>query len=956
MKYCKGIIIIFVLALASCSFKEEVPPRIVEVPEKKSDSELSNELFDAVLKKDYKSVAALINTGTDLEQYDAQGNTVLIRSVQMRDAVLVEMLLKANAMPFVSIKDSPKETAYSKIHKDDTEIQKLFQKSISVMTTAIAKNLTDSKFDVVLSIIKKNNIPFSLPMATQTLIEYPFIFISGPSDRAEDLLKYFIEGRSYESLDVLKNQERLLIASNKMENPEFFSYLIDAVDAARVQKNTIVVVDLAFTDGIKVEDLKVEDSVQNPNWLSKQIEVIASTERVILNFEFLNNLAQNSIKTSIQNDSSGVVAIHSSFLKLNFPASHKNSFTEDVLSVTFSSTGTAKKSMLIKDILTTWRKGSLEKSGYSLDQHSLNTLKVGFAEGLDKKTYTEIVSLFLDYTTDRSSTNTLSEIIVSNLTLSQKTDLVSFTLNYSGKIPKGAFAAAVKNNNVGILSLLTESNIPFDPSEQTDAIEVAVVESKTGPFAQSQLISLKQSGLPFDNSFGAAALTNAVSRIVEQNDTSYVEVVDYLVALSDHPINSFPEEEKITLIHSLLMYSIKNNTTWNTLNKLLLKSNVISTIGQNFNDKLAISDAVGGEIKMSLPWILVLHIFEAKKSSEDAVGTLMPILKQVFRIFQNESFAISVVEKGATINQKLFPTQQMLPLSILLWAGKENIENSLKGKYATTDSLGITLMPISYSNLVVSPVYAYLSTDKEFWQKIIKELLLLENAKLTGINPISIYELMSVVAGANALDEFPSFSKVLDSFQSPIPSSDVQCRFENVTDNEIKDWTTIGSFVALESLLNKSCSGKILSQAESDFFRSFTSNHIENDVSDTFISQSSDSCEPVNMVATVSGTYSVEFSRRGYSMMGTLLLKDKDEDEDSNLITDLLNPNVLYFGKKCKTSPFNKETHQQAKLQFLKDWNVCVLANQDSSMINYLQTLDSKYGFSKMVSTAKVCK
>lgn len=89
--------------------------------------------------------------------------------------------------------------------------------------------------------------------------------------------------------------------------------------------------------------------------------------------------------------------------------------------------------------------------------------------------------------------------------------------------------------------------------------------------------------------------------------------------------------------------------------------------------------------------------------------------------------------------------------------------------------------------------------------------------------------------------------------------------------------------------------------------------------------------------------------------MGSLLLKGDNDQYD--LITDLVaTPDILYFGKKCKTSTYNSETHKQAKLQLLKEWNDCVLNNQDATMINYMQNLDSKYNFSKMTSTVKVCK
>lgn len=892
----------------------------------------------------------MIKAGTNLEQYDSQGNTVLIKSTQMRDVVLVEMLLKAGAKPFGHIKDKPKETAFLKIHKDDTEIQRLFDEKVSEFKSKIANSLAQSRFDDTLTLIQENNIPFSLPMATLPLETYIFPFISKPTDRAENLIKYFVDGRSFEKLDVLKNQSLLVGASNALENSEFFSYLIDklTVEKSKIPKTGFE----NESNGINVQELGLKGQFTKPQWLAKQLEVIAVKNNVIVDFSFMNEVSKDAIKFSISEELS-VTKVVAGFLKQSFPDSHKNSFTEDILNLIYGSTEVVKKSILIKAVLEIWKNQSISKSGYSLDQHTSKILNTTKTEGLDAKTYSEIVELLLIYTSDRESTETISTLMALSLPMNVKADLISFTLNYSKKIPKGAFAAAVKTSNLSVLSLLTESGAPFDPSEQTDAILIAINESKTGPVAQSFLISLKQSGLNFNNNAGADALLSAVMKVTGNNDSSYLEVVEFLISLSDHPLNALNDEERSKVIYEFLKYSIKNNTTWNTLNKVLLKSDIL-TGSFVYTEKFKVSKNDPQELNISVPWYLILHLFE-NKNSNAVVGNLIPILKQVLRVYQNSDFSVSVVEERATVNSTLFPTQQILPLSILLWAGKDNISQALSDSYAKESSFGISIGPVSYVDFSVSPVFSYLSSDKDFWGNIITELLKTESMKVLGSNPISIYNLMKISTKSGAIENFKELSTIFNQYEKPILSSDAECRLEGVSDDEIKNWSTIGSFVTLESLYQKSCSGAILSQNEADFFKSFAAQHIENDVEEIFVNQSADACEPYNFVATNGGFYGVEFSRGGYSEMGALLLKGKDEGSD--LITDIIaNPDLLYFGKKCKTSNYTPEIHLQAKLQFLKDWNNCVLNNQDTSMINSMQNLDSKYGFSKMNGTVKICK
>lgn len=834
MKIKVTLLLIFCTMLANCSFKEDQPPKVVEVPEKKTDAELSNELFDAVLKKDYKSVEAIIAAGTDLEQYDSQGNTVLIRAVQMRDAVLVEMLLKANAKPFGSTKENPKETAYSKIHKDDTEIQKIFDQKVSLMTEAIAKNLSSSKFDETLSIIKENNIPLDFPMAHQILAEYPFVFITESTDRAEKLLKYLIEGRSYEKLDVLKNQQRLLIVSNAMQNQDFFSYIIDIIVNVKIAKiQSTVIVDTSTLQGIKVEDLKIEDSVYKPNWLAEQIEVISAKESVIINFDYLNDLTQRSITSAIENNTTSAIQVYSSFLKLNFPNSHKNSFTEDILNTIYTSS-VSQKSELVLAVLSSWKKANIEKSGFSLDKHTENILNIIIQENASENLYIEIVTALMLYTTDKEATSTLNKMLTLSVDANIKSSLVTYTLSYLARIPKGAFGSAINNSDLSMLGILTNSQLPFDPSEQIDAILHSITQTKTGDLAKSYLLALKQSGLRFDNEMAAKAFLLSLDKLLKENDLTYAVVVDFLISLPDTPINSLSDDEKATAIWDLIKASIATSGNWSRINDFLLKCSSI-TKNVSFESDLSLGNE-NVRIKSSLPWFFILYLFEEKKNSTGNFNNLLYILRPLLKIFADNIFSMSVAEAGASINQQLFTTQQMLPLSLLLWSGKDNIERSLKENYSTTSSSAQTLTPVGYESLANNELYKYLSTDREFWEKIIKEIITNQKVALQSSNPSSMYDLMKVVIGSSVLDSVSGVDEILSKFNVPVLSSDTECRFENVSDSEIQGWTTIGSFVVIEPLLKKSCSGKSLTQKESNFFKDFASKHIEEDVTNYFYS------------------------------------------------------------------------------------------------------------------------
>ncbi len=933
----KNITLFLVLvAMAGCTFKEDVPPKVIEVPEKKTANELSNELLDAVLKKDYQSVSALLKAGPDLEAYDTEGSTVLIRAVQMRDPILVEMLLNAGAKPLNYQKENPSESAYSKILEEDIEIMKLFGEKILDLKNRISMALKNKDFGQALTAIHESRIPFNFVMLENSKLEdYVLLFCAVGGPGPSDLIKYLVNGREHESLNVLTHKNALLNVSNQMRDSAFYAYLIDLL----VEKK------------LNPVDFELQSSISDKKWFAKQLETI-SQKGLTLDPQFFYELCKSAILLNMEKDMIGSESVYSSTLNLSLADSYKNEITNSILLGILNFDDGSKKATAIIAILSSWKNKNLQKAGFSRDVYTENIFKLLNSQVINGESYIELTKMLQDFTTDREGELTLQKIMTSSLSQSQKIRISEFTLGYLSKIPANAFAAAVQNNSLVMLNLLIESKVPFLVSEQESAIEEAVLKSKTGAIAQSFLIALKQSNIGFSNESGALALKNAIERLISQNDTTYFEVIDFLVSLPDHPINSLNETEKIYLLDSLISYSKANNAAWNTLNKILIKSNPVEKT-VTFTKNIKFPSGII-EVKSSLLWAFVLHLFETKKESEDAYGNLIVILKSLVKVFSNETTSMAFADPSNLLNPNIFVSQQILPLSLLIWAGKDNVLASSKDTYSTVPSMGISLSPISLEYLTNSEIYFHLSEDKEFWSDIIEILLKNQNPAIYGSNAQSAFYLFKAFLGSGALDAFPELSNTLLNYSTPLASPDTQCRFEDTSTSGIANWTTIGSFISLESFYKKSCSGGKLSEIEANFFKEFVSRNIEGAVNSVYLDSSADSCEAVNYVVSESGVFDSKLSKTYLSDLGTpLIYKDSEEGMLSD-ITIMTSP--FYFDRKCKTSGFNADTHKQAKLLFLKDWQKCVINNQDNLMINYMQGIDSKHGISSLTTNVKVCK
>lgn len=941
MKTMNLVLIIVLGGLSACSFKEDVPPKVVEVPEKKTELEITNELFDAVLKKDYKTVESLIKAGANLEEYDSQGSTVLIRAVQMRDPILVEILLGGAAKPFNFQKDKSKETAFSKISADDTEIKKLFDQKIADLVESIKNRISQKNYSGAKEIVDENMVPFDfLVEGEKSLVSFIFDSIDQTNPRPVVLLKYMIEGRSYESINILAEKEHLIRASNKMEDREFYSYTLD----------------LLFKGGVSAESILLEESLTQSAWFAVQLDVLSS-KNMNLEPNYFYGMVLDKVKSAVDVDYQSAKDIFSSFLKFKVPDNFKNSSAEGILGAIYSSNNLQNKIEKIKEILTIREKFNLQKSGFSLDVHGARLLPIIFTEHKDDGAYIETIKMLMNYTTNRESEETLSAVMLSNFPMGAKSQILEFVLSYTEKIPKGAFAAAVQNNDIGILSLLIDSKIPFDAHEQSDAILMAVEKSKTGPVAQSYLIALKQSNIGFANSNGASALVLALERVIMDGDSSYIEVIDFLIALSDHPVNQIDGKTRTKIIFDLISASGKNSSLLNIANKFLIKSSVVSD-NIVFKSKIEIEGNKFFNILTTVTWAVILKMHKAKQESSDDYGNLKNVLKSMLRVFAQDQSAMTADQKGAIFNSDLLITQQMLPLSLLLWIGKNKIQEINEISFATEQSLPVALAPISMNHLINGDIFSYLSQDKDFWKEIINLFVNHGNVSISSLNSQSVYDFNKIVLGADALESFPAFAKSLLIFASPITTADAVCKTEKMTESEKNLWTTLGSFVALESLFQKSCSGENLSEKEAGYFNEFSRSQIEVGVSILSTESMVEDCKPYEAISTINGWNKSDFSLTAFSDLGTRLLKEFDSDSmlsnPSAIASDL--SIIMYYGKKCRTSNFDSEVHKQAKLQFLKEWQTCVVKNQDEKMINFMQGIDSKYNFSSVTSSVMVCR
>ncbi len=537
----------------------------------------------------------------------------------------------------------------------------------------------------------------------------------------------------------------------------------------------------------------------------------------------------------------------SAVLQASVPSTERNSFMKVALtSIAQKSTVDSSYLDWISHAVDMWASSGLPATSYPFDDISYIVLQAveGKSFNIDRiETALDSVYQFAPAIENKSE-QSIKLVISGNFKSSQRNELLEILLDKTKVLPEGIISYAIEAGGIESLQLILDSNVNFNPSEQSEAILTALTSTRSGAVAYQLLVELKERGLPFGSESGAKAVTYTFNKVVKDKDDTYSAPLNFLLSISPSPLSNLGKTESLNMLKELLASTRLFENGWPILSQILDKLNTSEFDGsEKYKRTLNIPDVdEDQEVFVSFTWDFALSAFEFYRNNPSDADAIFIIFKKVLEKFPKDSFAMSYVDELSETNPQLFLTQNILPLGLLLAIGSNNIDirvtsGNKSSNYKATPKY---LQLYSLSNSIF---YEHYSSERTFWEKINRHVIDAGNS-FSLPRDRSAIEFMSVVLNSYVLNTYPNLSKRLENLKIDLIDSEKRCVvMEDPTfgigngmvgpDGQFKTshkvdpigtWTTLGNFEILRPIKNRCLDGEALTRKEI----SFVSDYIQN--------------------------------------------------------------------------------------------------------------------------------
>ncbi len=936
--------ILIIGLLAGCSLREDSEPQVREVTPEPTIEQLRSDLFEAVLNEDFRSVENLIKNGADLEGYDQQGHTVLMRAVQLRSSIMVNILVDGGAKIFAPMKNNPLETAITKVHASDDEIKNIINKEKVRIASKVKSIILDGDYVELLSYVQSNFIPYTLSIeGSSDLASYSIESIQGVENGEFEFIKYMAEGRGHEKLNVFDFKDQLVQLSTRLSNIAIFEYTVSKIRShSNLDTHLIIEADSA-----------------NADWFSEKLFVLRR-QSVSLSIDFLL-----SMLPGVENSNSN------SFVKLNkevlyfYQTSYdKNQFLKSVIENLINhSAGNQQYISWISPTIDMWMGLNIELSGYSIDELMVSFLSTTEKYGFDLSRITSINRSFQSFTKNRDTVKTFEYIFGSSYSLAQKSKLLDLVLTYTDRLPEGVLALASSADSVLLLNKLLDSNKPFDPSEQSGAVLAALENTSSGDVAKSLLLTLKEKGIPFNTREAANALLFAYQKMWKDNDMTYSKVIDFLISISPSPINALTNDEKVDLLSNHLDFVIRGDKNLSDLEQIIQRLNPAIS-GYSLYTQTYYLGNVQHNATTTFVWDYISTMYKHIQNSPDDMSSAMAVLNKIVKKFPGDEMSL-LFYNNSIVQEKEIVTRKILPLSLMLSFDNTLFYNSIENSEGYHQAFSFPTQ-VSLFSLYSGAFYSEFGENKEYWTNVVS--VLLDNGyKVNTINHPSYSRFIKSVFATDSFSKFPKLREALGAEKITLHKTHRECVFiqKELADlhsegdlGTVSGWTTYGSFIALTSLKNKTCQGKKVSMSEISYAKEYINNNLEVPKFDSadFNSGVTHNTEwgPITIDNTSKmvkcaahreenlGPYSSEKSPLGVAFIRPP--QEGNGETTSDSIFDIISiSEISIMGQKCTYYPYSQGRHNRAKIAFLNQWLKCAVDNNHTELVNMFESLNSDF-------------
>ncbi len=948
--------------------------------DKISKEEMINNLFESIATKDTKATHSLIENKVDINAYDSEGYTPLMRVVKSYDSNLAEKLIHSGAKIYQPHKKYEHLTALSMISDGEREMKRIFTNEVKRYGTLVEELIVAGKYDKAVKLSESHHLPVDLMMPDH----------QGTSIQLMSKV-YTTQGKGKEDVGAIEYVRYIL--KNVRFKP---NYLVENENSFRIIRRAIgydpLMLEIKDTymntkGSVKMQIAEVDQT--DIHWLTLKLRVMGHQGQSIPLDDSHINIYTSVIESHVSKYSDQCKTLVHAILANSKVNENKVKFIGKTLDMLLSNAKESKASFyLAQNVLEAWKSDNLPKSKDIFSKKILALLQAveSSVNNYKLEDVTHLISHIFDFTSyDRRRGNKehLQFLVSSDLKRDQKIGILeAIVLLADDGLPWNFFSYAIKEGGMSAIEMVASSNINYAPGRQEDSLEKALSHSRSGQEAKSMLTLLDKMEVGFLNDHGKKALRIAFEKLWS-GDESYREPINFFLSDKSSIFPIMSDEEIIYLLKGQIQFIKKEKGKFDIIEKLLTSiDRKFDSKSYNYNNTVHYNIAnldftveEGASARVSLLWDYILVAHSLYKDSTQNILKMKNVLSLLFSKFPDENFSISLSFNRKNIYETIEKREynsifsRILPLSFILSIDSGIIKSALSVEHSKenkTDGIYIdrNFPNFSWNAFLSGEFYKYYSVENKFWE-IITEIILNSGHSFDLPDDRSSIDLIKVVLQSGKMLRYPDLSNRLIKENISIPDNQNLCsidkekidsssipkvKYENASSNDpltiAPYWSHLGVFEALRPLKKKTCQMRKISEEEIYFLKQFikanASTHmLENkpivwkdfDRKTKYYTPKESHCTDPGFTYNRSlvnlSTY--------YSSIGDLVSPREYKVGEGALLYELNSQD-----RQCYVYFPNEQVKSTAIRQFLSSWYSCSVQRHDENLIKVFKELEEQ--------------
>ena len=735
-----AIVLIFGILLVGCAAKKD---------SSESSKEQEAQLFKVVLKQDLSAIDRLIEKKVNLNVYDENGYTPLMRAVKSNHSLMAEKLIMGGAKVYQPLQTNKDVTAYSMINTNEKEMTRIFDKEAKRYGALVENFIGRQQYVKALKLTQNDFLPSNLimPKSYRTAL-YLMAGKRYINVHALSYIQFLLENHSMSDKNYLKEHERVL------------HHLIEKTKNSEILNGVLTLYTKNKVDFPQLTISKKDRS--DMAWMSTKLKALNHFDQNLPLTIFHRNIYIDTMKSlksqTLHLHWDPALSLIKEITISNNSHSDKEKFLQEILVILLSR---AKKNKVYLDFsldaLNIWRAHvslrSIRPSLYSFDDHMLTILESAELtlqsidslepSAFDLESFESKYLFFLKNLTEslysfasRSENHaekSVQFILSGDFTKNQRKELLSLILARTGALPKEILAYAIQVGGLPMVKFVTSLGVEWKPEEQQTAVASALFHVPSADMAYELLAFLQTKRFFFHTPSGVEALEMAFEKVWE-GEGSYKKPLDLLLEAEPSPLNTMGGEKVYKLLQKHLQFVRKKQKDWSLMTQILnrwketisgprLLVRPIHEIPELPNTSM---------VEMSFVWDSILTMYEVYKKRPTQWYSISEFLSKVISQFPEDYFSMNFMGQSSSFKSDEFSKlpefsfqEMMWSLSLIFSINEATIRQALaiNEKEVKPHSVIVGYGFLSWKDFLEGPIYTHYSSKPEFWERVSHLLL-----------------------------------------------------------------------------------------------------------------------------------------------------------------------------------------------------------------------------------------